>query len=154
IGILCWSAYQSLTPVGLDNTIATVPPPAITGPPPLAAGPAPEPIPETAGPSTTAQPLSPAPEPTPALAIAKEGGTSLPGGPEPPPGPGHSSSKAGPPAHKPAAARALSDGAVGVVEKLDGILLRFNGDKREWERIAEGAPLAASDRLLSLEPFR
>ena len=52
------------------------------------------------------------------------------------------------------AARALPDGAVGVVDKVEGILLRFNGDKREWERIADGTPLAASDRLLSLAPFR
>jgi hypothetical protein len=33
-------------------------------------------------------------------------------------------------------------------------LLRFNNDKREWERIGEGTPLGSSDLLLSLAPFR
>ena len=51
-------------------------------------------------------------------------------------------------------ARAVPAGSVGVVDKVNGVLLRFNTDKREWERIAEGTTLATSDRLLCLEPFR
>ena len=51
-------------------------------------------------------------------------------------------------------ARAVPAGSVGVVDKVNGVLLRLNTDKREWERIAEGTTLATSDRLLCLEPFR
>ena len=51
-------------------------------------------------------------------------------------------------------ARVVPAGSVGVVDKVNGVLLRLNTDKREWERIAEGTTLATSDRLLCLEPFR
>ena len=45
-------------------------------------------------------------------------------------------------------------GASGVVDKCQGFLLRFNNDKREWERVGEGTALGAGDRLLCLAPFR
>ena len=45
-------------------------------------------------------------------------------------------------------------GAVGVASKIEGMLLRYNLDTREWERLAEGAALKTSDRLLVLDPFR
>ena len=51
-------------------------------------------------------------------------------------------------------ARAVPAGSVGVVDKVDGLLLRFQAEKREWERIAEGTSLSTSDRLVCLEPFR
>jgi hypothetical protein len=41
-----------------------------------------------------------------------------------------------------------------VVEKTNGVLLRFSNDKREWERIGEGTPLGSSDVLLCLAPFQ
>src|SRR4029077_20679037 len=47
-----------------------------------------------------------------------------------------------------------SAGSSGLAEKTDGILLRFNPDKREWERLADSSPLNRSDRLLCLPPFR
>lgn len=50
--------------------------------------------------------------------------------------------------------REIPQGAVGVAAKIDGMLLRYDVDKREWERLAEGAALNASDRLLVLDPFR
>ena len=49
------------------------------------------------------------------------------------------------------------DGPAGVAalaEKSDGILLRYNDDKREWERIDKETRLKTSDRILCLEPFR
>ncbi len=49
---------------------------------------------------------------------------------------------------------AVPAGSVGVVDHVSGVLLRFNAEKREWERIAEGTALATSDRLLCVEPFR
>ena len=51
-------------------------------------------------------------------------------------------------------ARVVPAGSVGVVDKVDGLLLRFHAEKREWERIAEGTSLSTSDRLVCLEPFR
>lgn len=48
----------------------------------------------------------------------------------------------------------VPDGAVGVVAKVDGLLLRHNPESREWERIAEGSGVDALDRLLVLPPFR
>ena len=49
--------------------------------------------------------------------------------------------------------RALPAGSVGVVDRLKGVLLRFDMDKREWVKVAEGTTLAPSDRLLCFEPF-
>jgi hypothetical protein len=53
-----------------------------------------------------------------------------------------------------AAAPAVPDGAVGVVSKADGVLLRYDSEKREWERIQRGTGLKTGDRLLCLAPFR
>ena len=153
IGILSWSAYQSLTPVVSEYTIATAPPQAIAKPAPAA--PVPEIAAETPIASAKEEPIPPAPPPTPAVALSKEGTPAAPSSPEPTPASADSSSKAAAPSSKPepVAARAVPDGAVGVVDKVDGILLRFNGDKREWERIGDGTSLASSDRLLSLRRF-
>jgi hypothetical protein len=45
-------------------------------------------------------------------------------------------------------------GAIGLAGRSDGVVLRFNTEKREWERLAAQAPLRALDRLLSLAPYR
>ena len=37
---------------------------------------------------------------------------------------------------------------------MEGVLLRFSTEKREWERLTDGTPLEASDRLVCLSPFR
>lgn len=52
------------------------------------------------------------------------------------------------------AAPDVPDGAVGVVAKVDGILLRYSAEDREWKRVAEGSGVQALDRLLVLPPFR
>ena len=36
----------------------------------------------------------------------------------------------------------------------DGILVRYNNDQREWDRLVEATPVGRSDRLLCLSPFR
>ncbi len=36
----------------------------------------------------------------------------------------------------------------------DGVLLRYNNDQREWDRLVEATPVNRSDRLLCLSPFR
>jgi hypothetical protein len=45
-------------------------------------------------------------------------------------------------------------GAAGLAEPLDGILLRYNVDDREWVRLASPTSLSRSDRLLCLAPSR
>ena len=55
---------------------------------------------------------------------------------------------------KAASPRETPGGFVGVVDKADGLLLRLNPEKREWERLSEGNPLGTSDRLLCLAPFQ
>jgi hypothetical protein len=49
----------------------------------------------------------------------------------------------------------LPPGAVGVVSKADGLLLRARPDApTKWERLAAQAPLRDGDRIVSLAPFR
>ena len=55
---------------------------------------------------------------------------------------------------KPASPAVIPAGSAGLAEKTDGILLRYNEDRREWERLVKETPLKTSDRLLCLEPFR
>ena len=55
---------------------------------------------------------------------------------------------------KPAPPAVIPAGSAGLAEKTDGILLRYNEDQREWERLLKETPLKTSDRLLCLEPFR
>jgi hypothetical protein len=45
-------------------------------------------------------------------------------------------------------------GASGVAESPDGILLRFDPERREWIRLLRTTPLAQLDRILDLAPFR
>jgi hypothetical protein len=55
---------------------------------------------------------------------------------------------------EPAAPLTVPAGAAGVAEAPDGILLRYDPDRREWIRLLRTTPLAQLDRLLSLAPFR
>jgi serine/threonine protein kinase len=48
----------------------------------------------------------------------------------------------------------LPPGVIATTEKADGILLRYNNDSRQWERLVEPTPLRPQERLLSLDPFR
>jgi hypothetical protein len=45
-------------------------------------------------------------------------------------------------------------GSSGLAVSKAGVLLRYNVDQREWERLSEPTPVNRSDRLLSLDPFR
>jgi hypothetical protein len=55
---------------------------------------------------------------------------------------------------KPAPPAAVPSGSAGLAEKPDGVLLRYNEERREWDRLTSETPLKTSDRLLCLEPFR
>jgi hypothetical protein len=143
IGVLCWSAYESLSPSSPQ------PVPAVAEP----SGPAPQP---------EASPAGPAPDPL-ALSRDAEGkeaaSTPTGAGTERMPAAEPDTAKTAEGAAKPApkaepAPKAIPAGAVGVVEKADGVLLRFSPEKRTWERIGEGTSLEGSDRLLCLAPFR
>jgi hypothetical protein len=45
-------------------------------------------------------------------------------------------------------------GTPGVADASGGILLRYNVDQREWERLIGPTPVSRTDRLLCLSPFR
>jgi hypothetical protein len=45
-------------------------------------------------------------------------------------------------------------GSVGLAKKPTGVLLRFNPERRDWERLTGATALREQDRLLSLAPFR
>ena len=55
---------------------------------------------------------------------------------------------------KPAPPPDVPAGVAALAEKTDGILLRYNDEKREWDRIDKETRLKTSDRILSIEPFR
>ncbi len=45
-------------------------------------------------------------------------------------------------------------GSAGLAAAAEGVLLRYNADSREWERLTGPTPLAASTRLLCLYPSK
>ena len=45
-------------------------------------------------------------------------------------------------------------GSAGLAAAPEGVLLRYNSDRREWERLTGPTPLAAGSRLLCLIPSR
>jgi hypothetical protein len=179
ITILSWSAYQSLSPSSKNSTTTFIQPgprslvqsdsqaraqgeaaqaPASTGEtsqpttPALHSGPARSgiqsqgspadaadsnrpklPLTETQNPSSTRE-KKPGPEgTTTATKAGKDEATELNESP---------------------LVRQLPAGSVGLVEKAAGVLLRYNSDKSEWERMTDGTALFTSDLLLSLAPFR
>ncbi len=138
IGILCWSAYKSLEPPESTPRVAIVlsNPPEFRGLPPTVGAS------EKAAPASTEvkpvvpEPAVPAEETEPVeVAKAKEAASVSP---EP---------------EKPVA-KELAAGQAGIAKKPSGVLLRFNSDKRDWDRLNDITPLREQDRLLSLAPFR
>jgi hypothetical protein len=155
IALLCWSAYHSLTPSSSD-TVAVAPAPAQPSPEPR-----PEETPKPSLVDMTEGPVKPTPETPGAVEIVRAPDTETPdvsstparpetGTPKPAstPDTGKSKSEERPPA------RTIPAGAVGVVHHTGGVLLRFNNEKREWERIAEGTALGTGDHLICLAPFQ
>jgi hypothetical protein len=55
---------------------------------------------------------------------------------------------------KPSPPPVVPAGVAGLAEKPDGILLRYNEERREWDRLDKQTLLKVSDRILCLEPFR
>ena len=48
----------------------------------------------------------------------------------------------------------IPPGSAGLAEPGSAIMLRFNTDRREWERLSENTKVNRGDRLLNLSPFR
>jgi len=161
LGLLGWSAYESLKPEPPAVVDAGATPIRTIPVPPVVARQDQAPADEEEAASAEPAPPSDAPADSEAEPKAEkvaekkeasktEGGT----GAASPSNPelsifGDKSEKG-----EPVASRKIPDGATGVVSKVEGMLLHYNTDKREWERLAEGAPLRESDRLLVLAPFR
>jgi hypothetical protein len=141
IGLSSWAAWKSLSV-----------------PPPLAAPAAPAQVTTTAAPTAAAESSVAAAHPeaeAEKVAAAGEARKSepvieTPPAPEPPtPAKAEELAKS-----KPAPLPTIPAGSAGVAEKADGILLRYNETRREWERLVNETPLKTSDHLLCLEPFR
>jgi len=99
-----------------------------------------EATPEPVDPSTSNEQPGAAPAPEIAAATPKPQPGELP--------------KVQPAAEAPAASPTkLPAGTVGMTEKKDDVLLRFNDEHREWERLSEASILNPSDRLTCLAPF-
>ncbi len=153
IGVLCWSAYQSLTPerpaaspvTPVQQPVAVVNPQAPHPVEQQGANPVPGQAEPHAG-DTVPGPLV-ANAPAPSATTDAEPEVAKPAG-------SVDTEKTAREAAPIAPARAVPSGSIGIVDKVDGLLLRFSAEKRAWERIAEGTPLSTSDRLLCLEPFR
>jgi hypothetical protein len=152
IAILCWSAYQSLTPPAPESTTLTVSAPTASAPKPEPA--AREPQVEAAKGQVAPEP-QPESEPVAARAMKSEVPGPTPAGPEPAAvEPTKTADATKPKPEEKAAPKAVPAGAVGVVDRTSGILIRFNIENREWERIAEGTALASGDHLICLAPFQ
>jgi len=141
--VLCLSAWQSLSPP-TASTYATAPVADVT--PDKAAVPE-RPVEKVAakGQEEAAVPKTeteaPAPEAAPKAATTDET-------------PVASDTESTTKPSEPAAESILPPGFVGRAEKPSGVLLRYNPEKREWDRLTEETPLKHQDRLLSLQPFR
>lgn len=139
IVVLMWSAWLSLTP-------ATRPQPQNV---PLgsmaladAAPGAPKPAANTAAP----QPAAPASDTGGAAAAAAAKGAQGATAPD--------ASTPDPTVKDVKPAEALPAGAVGQLEKADGVLLGFNGSANTWQRLKEGASFKDGDWLVGLDHYR
>lgn len=137
--VLCWSAWKTLTPP--EPSPNFVPKAAInaTG---ERAGAAAVALPVAAGPALAARPDEPkATEPK----VDSE---------EPDDKTAATVAKADAKKQAPAPAFDVPPGAVGLAKKPVGVLLRYNPERRDWDRLSEATGLHEQDRLLGLEPFR
>lgn len=153
IALLSWSAYESLTPPSPALLEPAVPSGELSRREATFPGPAPDPIAQGAekaedGPGSVPSIAAAATTPPEAAAESRAPGAAERAKPAEP-----DTSSVAESARK-RNVKEIPPGSVGIVEKSDGVLLRFSPEKREWERIAEGTALAGSDRLLCLAPFR
>jgi len=48
----------------------------------------------------------------------------------------------------------LPPGVIGMTEKAEGVLMRYNTERREWDQLVDPTALKSQDRMLCLDPFR
>ncbi len=136
--LLCWSAWMSLQPAVHPDLELAGPVKPNAGRP----GDAPAPLPEIAA------------RPRHSRSRAA-GGCRRPGIPADAAGSAKGRGAAGGEAAKEAAPRAdLPPGVIGMTEKTEGVLLRYNTQERKWEQLVDPTPLKSQDRMLGLDPFR
>jgi hypothetical protein len=151
IGVASWTAWQSLSKPPAHPAAASAGSPAVAGGDAFAKADGAPPAGEPAGESTKVAAAGESAKPQPDRA------------PEPPAGSeaGAGTTEAAKTAKaeeaaksKNAATPVVPAGSAGLTEKSDGILLRYNEEKREWDRLVSETSLKTSDRLLCLLPFR
>jgi hypothetical protein len=138
LALLCGSAWLSLRPAIEPATPATGP--VTVRPPDGGAGPRPAP----------AKVIPPGQKPA-AVATAAEAGAS-----DSLAMADASTEKAAPaePGKAAGSRPELPPGVIGTTEKAEGVLLRYNAERRDWEQLVEPTPLRPQDRILSLDPYR
>jgi hypothetical protein len=146
-----WAAKESLT-----KPPEPAPPPLLadsTGQPAGASGAAPAEGPVLAGgPTTEAGKLAAAgPEAAANADVVPPPGADVTPEPAPAPEPAAAAKTAAAEKPKPAPLPVVPQGAVGVAEKAEGILLRE--ELGQWVRLDKETPLKTLDRVLCLEPF-
>lgn len=137
VGVLSWAAYESLKSDAPGEALASQTVPARAGGVP------------GAGRSTSKDrpPVVAATEPTPAAPVFPA--NVMDDEPEPVPEPS-AEPKPADVAPKPApVAVDVPAGAAGAVGRIEGMLLRYDGDKREWVAIKQGDVIRSGDRLMS-----
>ncbi|AMV37128.1 hypothetical protein [Planctomyces sp. SH-PL62] len=146
IALLSWSAYESLKP---DGSAAPAIARDVPGRADAAIGPMTPPAPAVEAPAVAVVEPDVAKGPTPEADDHAEG---LPEVAE-----ANAEPKSEPKAEavpKPApAAVQVPAGAAAVVDHIDGMLLRYDGDLREWVRSREGEAVDAGDRVMAAPPF-
>ena len=135
--MLCWSAWRTLTPLA-DLGPRISPKMPVTDPTAVVAVKRPEPIPNDPAALKAAE-ADAAKKAQARLTTADAAFVAIAKASE--------TAKAKPASDVPA-------GAVGLARKPAGLLLRFNSERRDWDRVTEATPLREQDRLLSLAPFR
>ncbi|WP_337174203.1 hypothetical protein [Paludisphaera sp.] len=141
LGLLTWSAYESLKPDPARDAVLVAAVPSKAGGAPDGSTPAVDPV---AAPRA-ADPAPRAAAPAPVVDAMPDG---LEAGDEPD-NEAETANAAPAPGEEAAAPVAVPAGSSAVVARLDGMLLEYDADHREWVRAHEGDGIHAGDRLMS-----
>ncbi|MDG3005743.1 hypothetical protein [Paludisphaera mucosa] len=139
--LFAWSAYESLKSDGPDAAHVAANVPAKVG----ERAPRPAPAPATRDEAPVADATDPPAEATPAepekaAEVPKSVAENTP-------------AEAAPKAAPAPAPVEVPAGAAAAIARIEGMLLRYDGEKREWVRAREGDGVRAQDRLFTPPPF-
>ncbi|WP_165073949.1 hypothetical protein [Paludisphaera rhizosphaerae] len=136
VGVLSWAAYESLKPDAPGDALTSQTVPARAGG-----------VPGAGRSSPKAQPPVVAAAEPPPVAPVLPANVMEDDEPEPAPEP-PAEPKPAEVAPKPVAVE-VPAGAAGAVGRVEGMLLRYDGDKREWVAIKQGDVIRSGDRVMS-----